>query len=493
MGEPESPAVDNFSFLSSGFIGSASGLLSLFLLFFESSLVDMALWGIPAPAVLIVLTALILLLVARLNDDIANDAGGKWVLAAALVGVVIAPLTLLFAGAVFLPFIAVGVVATVLLWGSFLSTLTHKTLAFFTSIAFMLTGIFCLFFAESSPMLIITASVALGVISWTCALLVREQCLALIPFTDSRSSREHNVRSKGNRYTLFTIGLVLGSAGTIITFMGAPTNMVVMVLGIATVGGGVFTLILRRLYEHDFEDAMRKSFAVFVTAVVLPIPFLPLYGQLACAGLLLFFAISQFIILIDAVAETARFNIISPVWIIGTEGAICMAGATLGAFLFWWGVSVCEQSSAFGIACFGLVLLCSLLQISVAEQAYPFMSELREAVAPGGRGDDDAEGSAVWKKAAWRMKLNAIAREKGLSPRQKEVMELLAKGRDSKYIQDHFVISRSTAKTHVYNLYQKLGVHSRQDLIDLVENAEIDPGTIDEQAAQTAGAAERKF
>ena len=31
------------------------------------------------------------------------------------------------------------------------------------------------------------------------------------------------------------------------------------------------------------------------------------------------------------------------------------------------------------------------------------------------------------------------------------------------------VVSRSTAKTHVRNVYAKLDVHSQQDLINLVE------------------------
>ncbi|EJU34325.1 transcriptional regulator, LuxR domain protein [Slackia sp. CM382] len=32
-------------------------------------------------------------------------------------------------------------------------------------------------------------------------------------------------------------------------------------------------------------------------------------------------------------------------------------------------------------------------------------------------------------------------------------------------------MSRNTVKTHVANIYAKLGVHSQQELIDMVENA----------------------
>ena len=39
-------------------------------------------------------------------------------------------------------------------------------------------------------------------------------------------------------------------------------------------------------------------------------------------------------------------------------------------------------------------------------------------------------------------------------------------------IRDMLVLSRNTVKTHVQNIYAKLGVHSQQELIDLVEAEE---------------------
>lgn len=32
------------------------------------------------------------------------------------------------------------------------------------------------------------------------------------------------------------------------------------------------------------------------------------------------------------------------------------------------------------------------------------------------------------------------------------------------------MLSTPTVKSHIYNIYQKMGVHSHQELIDLVEN-----------------------
>lgn len=67
-------------------------------------------------------------------------------------------------------------------------------------------------------------------------------------------------------------------------------------------------------------------------------------------------------------------------------------------------------------------------------------------------------------------RIDAIAREAGLTPREAEVFALLAQGRSIPYIRDELIISRETAATHAKHIYAKLGVHSRQELIDLVHS-----------------------
>ena len=61
-----------------------------------------------------------------------------------------------------------------------------------------------------------------------------------------------------------------------------------------------------------------------------------------------------------------------------------------------------------------------------------------------------------------------LAQRAGLTPRETEVFDLLARGRSIPYVRDALVISKETAATHAKHVYAKLGVHSRQELIDLV-------------------------
>lgn len=61
-----------------------------------------------------------------------------------------------------------------------------------------------------------------------------------------------------------------------------------------------------------------------------------------------------------------------------------------------------------------------------------------------------------------------IGVREGLTEREIDILGLLAKGRDGKFIAEEYVLSYNTVKTHIKHIYQKLGVHSRQELIDLV-------------------------
>lgn len=59
--------------------------------------------------------------------------------------------------------------------------------------------------------------------------------------------------------------------------------------------------------------------------------------------------------------------------------------------------------------------------------------------------------------------------ENGLTPREFDTFGLLARGRNRKFISEELTVSEETVKSHVYSIYRKLGVHSQQELLDLVE------------------------
>jgi DNA-binding NarL/FixJ family response regulator len=70
---------------------------------------------------------------------------------------------------------------------------------------------------------------------------------------------------------------------------------------------------------------------------------------------------------------------------------------------------------------------------------------------------------------------SAVRRMGRLTPREKEVLSLLAEGGDNETIAQALVISPQTARTHIQNVLVKLGVHSRLEAAALaIQNGLLD-------------------
>ncbi|MEE8717476.1 MAG: LuxR family transcriptional regulator [Coriobacteriales bacterium] len=72
-------------------------------------------------------------------------------------------------------------------------------------------------------------------------------------------------------------------------------------------------------------------------------------------------------------------------------------------------------------------------------------------------------------KGDFRLRLEAYAKQNGLSDREAETLQYLVAGRGDSQIAEAMGISYNTARTHVRNVYSKLGVHDRQTLIDVID------------------------
>ena len=55
-----------------------------------------------------------------------------------------------------------------------------------------------------------------------------------------------------------------------------------------------------------------------------------------------------------------------------------------------------------------------------------------------------------------------------LSPRERDVFFLLAEGRSTARVKEELCIAEGTVNTHVRNIYSKLGVHTRQEMLDVI-------------------------
>lgn len=62
----------------------------------------------------------------------------------------------------------------------------------------------------------------------------------------------------------------------------------------------------------------------------------------------------------------------------------------------------------------------------------------------------------------------AVAEARRLTPREREVMELLAQGKSLSGVAHELIIAEGTAKAHTRHIYEKLGINTRQELLDLL-------------------------
>ena len=84
-------------------------------------------------------------------------------------------------------------------------------------------------------------------------------------------------------------------------------------------------------------------------------------------------------------------------------------------------------------------------------------------------GEDGAAGDrAIVKKQELANRCQELARSYGLSPREEEVLLLLAQRKTVGSIERELFIVNGTAKTHIRHIYRKLDIHSRDELSDLL-------------------------
>ena len=78
----------------------------------------------------------------------------------------------------------------------------------------------------------------------------------------------------------------------------------------------------------------------------------------------------------------------------------------------------------------------------------------------------------IERRRRFQDKCQAVIERYGLTEREGEIMTMFAKGRNLPYIMEELVLSKSTVSTHRQHIYKKLGVHSAQEMIDLIQRTE---------------------
>ncbi|MDR3308215.1 MAG: helix-turn-helix transcriptional regulator, partial [Coriobacteriales bacterium] len=105
-----------------------------------------------------------------------------------------------------------------------------------------------------------------------------------------------------------------------------------------------------------------------------------------------------------------------------------------------------------------LLLKLGQLERTMARDAAPVP---RKETAPGGMPSTSSDSDTLLARC------HDLAAQHGLTTREQEVLPLLARGASVGLIAATLEVSENTAKTHVKRVYAKLGIHSKQEVIDL--------------------------
>lgn len=224
--------------------------------------------------------------------------------------------------------------------------------------------------------------------------------------------------------------------------------LVVIMLGIAA-----YALVSKRgEREADIELAIITCDVAFATALLLLALFGPgtlgLVGALVQGGFFVFNALLWMFVAHEVSGDVRRAAALFGV-VDGTLYLFAMAGRVVGVHLR-------SQGDALSTALFLGIWLLAMLLLAL------FLVERRRAAA--------AAASAVRPEGdVLAASCEALSRARGLSEREAQVMLAFARGRSAARIAEELGISQETVKTHVKHVYAKVGVHSRQELLDALE------------------------
>ena len=318
------------------------------------------------------------------------------------------------------------------------------------------------------------------------------------PAIDRASSDErHHVTWRSYLATV-TSGMAAGFALGCLLSTQATQSWAYAVVDVLVVG--TCLLLLADSFKSNMvnETITMRLFLPLSALVVFPLVFVPDNVKFVLAVLLLCGSLVPTTCSISAICKHITIFELSAIRSFSFGRLMSFLGVALGMGISFMGVLATPEGSYGQLVQTASVVFFMLLVILSAsfimtEDNYPDEARLHaieqsgaESIGSGtpirkieaatstdGAAPSDAADDAQRHPSVFRLKCDIVAKKYGLSNRQGEVLLMLAKGRNADYITEKLVISSHTAKAHIYNIYQKTGVHSRQELMDLVEDADI--------------------
>lgn len=388
----------------------------------------------------------------------------------------------------------IGSSALLLVWSKKIVELTRKQVIFSISSAFLI-GSFL--FISTAFMPVGIAYLAIGslpVISVVFAVFAMSRSLTIDSDAfDGREDQAHQASTidrlsagekdaeegKADRKVSFMRTILLALAYSVgIGFVGScatvsayyPGGLYVIAAGNAC--AAIFTVLFLVRKPKDIAVILIEVFLPIMLVCIFLFSFVGYAGQLACIFVMLALLACHDIVDIADVSKSSLLfgeNYVRTFAVGRTlNGLGCTFGWIVGMVLSF---SPGIDASGRLFICFALVVFLVVITSFAVFHPGPlsYVRAVKMDAVLEARRASAIEGDPG---ALLRAKVESIAREYDLTARQAEVLICLAQGRNAGYIAQKFTISTHTAKSHIYNIYNKLSIHSQQELLDIVEVAQ---------------------
>lgn len=225
----------------------------------------------------------------------------------------------------------------------------------------------------------------------------------------------------------------------------------------------VLAVVLARLWPGFSLATIYRVLLPVAAAIFIVLSSFPVGTMSFSLGFLVSHSVMATVALLAlaSLAAVARAGEFSPVVVGAALCAMTSVAVLVGANL----AQLVPQDDTMG----AVLLVCAM-----AYFVYVLISPLadyyrmfRETDGTGNRGENAS--CELARPLDYDRVCRALANERNLSAREREILPYIARGHRPAYVADLLCISEHTVRTHLRNMYRKLGINSREELIQLVE------------------------
>ena len=271
--------------------------------------------------------------------------------------------------------------------------------------------------------------------------------------------------------SFFMFGIVFALTFVFLFNSGAES----VLLGLISTLVGSLAVAILSIADKQFSIIVYQRVLVVITVIAcIVLPFVEQTGQLVCscvvtAAWAMFMAINYGYLVKKAVLahDAPAFRQIPSRLAIPSSGFACGWALAVAFTMLFGAHSEMFLYLRLGVA-IALVLVIMVFLPDASHHPASGESPTGEKITKTVVTIDKSESELFEARCA------AVAKLYQLSPRETEILGYLAKGRNAAYIQEELTISPHTVKSHIYNIYRKLDIHSQQKLMDFVEEFPLD-------------------